>query len=656
MGLLKGRYLASFCFFFLLAAFAATLMNKQILLTVVLLLTVAAVFITVILIKFSKTREKRFSCLVMLISLVCAITALLNSALFIMLPRAQALDHVGEDIVAQVKVLSCEYSYDDASKYAVRVERIDDEKCSFAAYMYSDLALSLEYGERLITRFDVESMSLSDMNAYSDGILLELTMLDGKIYTQAPSEMSLLSPDGVRSVMRKWRTAFIGYVDTLFDGESRGLVKGFLINDTSELPNSTKAAFRRSGTSHLMAVSGLHIALLLGSLEWLLRKIYVPKKIRCVAVSLFGVVFIALTDFSASAVRSFLMLLAVYLMYVFAEDTDAVTSLFASVSVIMLFSPYSVFDIGLWMSFFATLGLLSVYPVLEAKLPRGIKKDKRSKIKTMISPLVRVGLAVLRGILITLVANFFLLPVFWYFFGEISLAAIPANILLSPLSAVYLPLSAVSVIFGKIPLLGDVLIFLTSILGEVIVSLAGVFSTWYGAVVSLRYPFAGVLVWLFVAAFVPMLFVKLKHKMIVCVPPIAFVLLFSVCLGVFFVTFEPKRYTAGRKEDFVVYETAGKVYISDYSEGYSTDAINLLQDMPQYATEIERYLLIGEKGIEKRQITYFRRLFANIYVRELYLPSTSSVEEAEILATVYELAESFGTRVIVYDDINSLNG
>ncbi len=654
MGLLKGRYAATFCFFFLLASFAATLISVQILIFLVCALVLSAAAVAIFLIKFARVREKRFSCLVVLIAIVCALSALINSAVFVMRPRAEALEHVGEGIV-EVKILSCEYSYEDASKYKVRVERIDDEKCNFKAYMYMDFALSLEYGERMITRFDIEDTSLNDASAYSEGILLTLTVLDGKIYTQAPSQASLLSPDGLRVLTSKLRQVFIGYVDTIFDGESRGVVKGFLINDTSELSDSTKAVFRRSGTSHLLAVSGLHIALLLGSLEWLLRKLYMPKKARCVAVSLFGIAFIALTDFSPSAVRSFLMLLAVYLMYVLAEDTDATTSLFVSVSLTMLFSPYSVYDLGLWMSFFATLGLVSVYPVLEAKLPRGIKKDKKSRVKKLLSPIVRLGLSVVRGVLITLVANFFLLPVFWYFFGEISLAAIPANILLSPLSAVYLPLSAVSVILGRIPLLGGALIFLTAALGEAIVALAGVFSTWRGAVVSLGYPFAAVLVVLFLAAFVPMLFIKLKRKMLVCVPPLAFVLLFSVCLGVFYLTFEPKRYTAGENDGFVIYETAGKVYVADYSEGRSSDRNELLRALPEYATEIERYVLSASDGIEQRQLTYFRRLLSNVYIRELYLPRTSIAEEAELLGEIYRLAESFGCEVVIYDGINSLN-
>ncbi len=653
MALLKGRYLAAICFFFLLAAFASTLMSVQGIIISCLLLLLTAVAATFVLIKLSRTKEKRLLSLTALISILCAAAALINSALFIIRPRLQALEHLGEG-VAEVKILSCEYLYEDSSKYTVRVEKIDEDECNFKAYVYSDFALSLEYGERMITRFDIEGMLFDNMSAYSEGILLNMTVLDGKIYTQAPSPTSLLSPDGLRAVTDNIREGFISYVDTLFDGESRGLVKGFLINDTSELPDSTRASFRRSGTSHLLAVSGLHIALLLGSFDWLLRKLYIQKRIRCAVVSFFGVIFIALTDFSPSAVRSFFMLISVYLMYAFAEDTDAITSLFASVAVIMLVSPYSVYDIGLWMSFLATLGLVSVYPVLEAKLSRGIKKDKKLSKSKPLAFLLRIGNAILRGVLITLVANCFLLPVFWYFFGAISVAAVPANIVMSPLSAVYLPLAAVSVALGKIPFLGDALIFLTSALGELIVTLANVFSTWRGAVVSLGYPFVTPLIFLFMVAFVPMLFVKLKNKTLVCVPFVAFVLSFSVCLGVFLLTFKPKSYTAGENDDFVIYETAGKLYVADYSKGYGSDRISLLNSLPQYASEIERYVLKNEDGVEKRQITYFRELMSNIYVRELYLPYASNAEDAELLAEIYTLAESFGTEVIIYDGADGI--
>ena len=77
----------------------------------------------------------------------------------------------------------------------------------------------------------------------------------------------------------------------------------------------------------------------------------------------------------------------------------------------------------------------------------------------------------------------------WQFFGEISLAAIPANLILSPISTVYMSLSAIGLIIGWIPYLGTVVSWMIGIVGNVIVWGADVFANMRGAVISLRYPF-----------------------------------------------------------------------------------------------------------------------------------------------------------------------
>ena len=99
-------------------------------------------------------------------------------------------------------------------------------------------------------------------------------------------------------------------------GEEKGvLALGFFTGERSDLPAYIVRDFRRSGLSHIMAVSGSHIAILLGSIEVLLRRLFVPKGARCAVVSVCGLLFILITGFSLSGIRSVLMLYAVYLAY-----------------------------------------------------------------------------------------------------------------------------------------------------------------------------------------------------------------------------------------------------------------------------------------------------------------------------------------------------
>lgn len=636
MELFTRRYLCFFSFVFLFVSAVATLLGgfeKTVLLISLVLLAVAACLLTVFL------KKRRFAAAVTLTALIFSAVALFNSLFFITLPQSRADRYIGENVPARVSVLSCEYSDENTSEYLVRIEQIGDDELDILSYLYCDFPSTLDYGDMVICTFDI-APPVGYESDRKDVLLVLNAVENAPVYYKEAATVNYLSVDGIARMCKGLRDGFCAYVDGIYGDAVAPLVKGFLINDKSDIPSAVQTDFKRSGTTHLLAVSGLHITLLLGSIELLLKKLYVSKRIRCVTVAVLAVLLLALTNFSASAVRAVFMLYAVYLSFLFYEDHDTVTALFVSVALITLISPFSVYDIGMWMSFLATLGLVTVYAYLDRRLPRVKTKNLFGRVTQ------KLGLSIARAVLITLVANFFLVPIMWFFFGEISLAAIPANLLLTPIVAVFMPLCAIGVVIGAIPFLNGITVYVTEMLEKAILYITDTFADARGAVLSLRYPFVPWLVIAFSIALAVMLVIKLKHKLLICLPPAIFVLSFCVCLTVFANTTEPEiRYSSYRNSDMVFIDSWNESTVCDITNGGYSARTVLFADMSDCATEIDNYVITHP---HKYHAASLRQILSSIYIRTLYLPITDDPDDILYVKDVYKIAKEYDTDTVFY--------
>ena len=637
MEVFHRRYFAFFAFLFIFASFAAIFISGGLKL---LFLLISLCLSIVSLIGILVNKKHRFTFAVIAVSFIFICIAFLNSYFFISVPREKAEAYINSRDTVKLTVISKEAAGESSSEYTVRITNIGRDRVNIKSRFYCDNKSELSCGNEVIALCDIFDFDKSIgverdilLSAYADG---EVPMLVNR-----EAEINYFSADGLAVLCDSIRGAFGNYVESLFGKQDGALVKGFLVNNTSDIPFSVHSDFKRSGTLHLLAVSGLHIALLMGSLDILLKKLFVHKKIRCFLVGLSAVFFLVLANFAASAVRSVLMLFAVYMNYLFSEDDDTPTALFVSVFLIMLFSPNSVYDLGMWMSFLATLGLVSVYPLFDKFVPRVKGKNN------ILSLLLRFCRAVASAVVLTLVANFFLLPIMWYFFGSVSLSSIPANLILSPLSSLYLPLSAVAVILGWIPLLNDILIWAVAVLGKLILYFADVFANLRGGVLSLRYPFVTVLVILFTVALAVLLVVKLKHKLWICVPALAFVLVFAVSIGIYKLNYKKSlEYVNKDNSEILLFDSGNSFSVCDISNGSLSAMEELYASIPSHAVELESYILTHA---HRAHVYTLERFLVSYPIRTLYLPLSTDKEELVNITAIYLIAREYDTHVIFYE-------
>ena len=645
MGIFYRRRLCLFCCLFCLASLVAWFLSASALMwigTAILLLAALACAL------FWKPRFHSRRCLTCMLCLAFTLAALLHSYLWIDLPEQKAEAYEGEHIV-QARIVETQYRSSYHSQYLVKLLGIDEEATDLTAVLSCPSNAELAAGDTVYASAVLESATRD-----SDGALLIAAVEEEtKIYVRRTSEepvlTTLTSRGGIRILSNRVRSHLRQICISHLGEEVGALASAFLLGDRSELSSRITLDFQRAGVSHMMAVSGLHIAILFGSVELVLRRLYVPKRLRCATVAVVGVVFLFLTGFSLSACRSVLMLFFVYLFYFLREGNDSLTALFTSIALILLISPRAVADLGMWMSFLATLGLLTLYPICERKLRRSSKRG-------VVGICLRAGRRVLLLMLMTVIANLFLLPVIWLFFGEFSLVALLSNVVLSPLSYVFLlgiPLFLMTV---AVPWVGTAIQWGLGMLGAGMIDAVRVFSQLPHATVSLNYGFCYVLIPLFTVTMTVLLIVRLRHKRWLILPGAVTVLAFVLCLGITRLTDRDARltYQTDQSRNEILTVTEGDSFvICDVSRG----------SWVTYRRAWERYRASTATEIDGILLTHYHQghrmgldwLMQRTVVRRLYLPAPRDAESRAVATELYLLASELDTEVIFYDGAEALS-
>lgn len=278
------------------------------------------------------------------------------------------------------------------------------------------------------------------------------TQFDYKAFLESRNIYTQIKTDSVlrinsESSLFSWvsiRKKALNLVDHNFDSVTAPIAKALLLGYKNELEGNTKQAFARAGLSHIMAVSGLHVGLIIAPF-WLIIPYFWTKKhgtkIGLALLILILVFYAGLTGFSVSVLRASVMAILLTYGKLFSKSSDSLNLMGIAALVILLFDPSQLFEIGFQLSFSAVLIILLVLPVIQNVIPYWVR------IKWYGAPIM--------VIIISLVVQLGLYPLQAFYFGEVSLISPLANALFVPLLGIIVPLSLLALIISSaIPALG----------------------------------------------------------------------------------------------------------------------------------------------------------------------------------------------------------
>lgn len=155
------------------------------------------------------------------------------------------------------------------------------------------------------------------------------------------------------------------------------LARAIILGEKKTIPEDIRNTFSRTGLSHIIAISGLHISLLSGMIMLFLIHIGLWRKQAFVFTALFIFLYIVLIGSPASAIRAGVMGFLVLLALSLGRLNRAINSIAMAAFILLFINPKLLRDdVGFQLSFLAVIGIIYFYPILESYF----KKKKVSNV------------------------------------------------------------------------------------------------------------------------------------------------------------------------------------------------------------------------------------------------------------------------------------
>lgn len=533
-------------------------------------------------------------------------------------------------IVGVVEEVSQSSSY--TMRLTVKTESIDQKRVSSHIYAYPTKIESAGITEGSRIGFFATLGGFSEESAVyniSNGI---------GAYANDIREIEILERDqgGLSSKFKHLRSYLSRYAIMISDSESGSLLCALLLGERDYLPDQLRLDFRRTGISHILALSGMHLAILSIGIGKLLTLFNIKKKARLVIVSVFVIIYMTLTGFSVSVCRAGIMLIIASFLFLLGYSKDSLTSLSIAVFVICLFTPYAIYDISLWLSALATYGII-VFADITKELDLSNKK--------------RIVRFVILSFLTSMFAISSTLLISTNTFDGFSIMAPLATMVISVIAEIIMYLGCAIMLVGWLIPLGWVLYPFTRLLYFI----TGILSSFKYSYVSSNFSFVKISIIIYTVLFFMFTILNIKKKklalniLVICFMVIT---IFPTIATMKEKSDETVAYYGQYKTDLLLVRSESSVCLinsSNYSKSTAYDALDLLDDAK--VTYLDMYYLTHYSWALDDDI---ETLLYNVSVDAIYLPSPRNDDEKTILKIIRKTIEDNNTEIVLFRDYETV--
>lgn len=230
-------------------------------------------------------------------------------------------------------------------------------------------------------------------------------------------------------------------IDTYFSQEYGGILKALIVGDKSDLDNEIKSNFQNNGLSHILAISGMHISLIILISQKIIQKISNHNRRNKIVLISILIFYGLIIGFIPSAIRAIIMAtLSISSTLVYRKNNSLIDISIAAL-IILIYNPYYLIDSGFLLSFGATIGIIYIFPKINKF------KFKNKVLKYMYETFI-----------VSLAVNISIFPIVIYFFKRVSISFFITGIIMTPL------------VFA-IEVLGIIFIFIPNSLASILISI-----------------------------------------------------------------------------------------------------------------------------------------------------------------------------------------
>ena len=274
-----------------------------------------------------------------------------------------------------------------------------------------------------------------------------------------------------------WRTLSITIRDRLIEivekshlqKNTQEFVITMLLGDKSYMPDETRQIFSNAGIAHILALSGLHVGIIIVLISSILFPLgfFIPRKIIYLITIVFLWIFSFITGMSASVVRASIMATFYLSAKILERQNDSINALLGAITLILIVNPSALYDVGLQLS---ALTVTSI--ILFSEKLNFIDRYKHPRLYHIFSTFV-ISLIAVGGSWIVVA----------YYFHIFPLMFIPANAIVVPLLPFYISITIIHLILSSLGLNFDFLILIIDTLYTWLISLSE-FLAFDGAIIE----------------------------------------------------------------------------------------------------------------------------------------------------------------------------
>lgn len=301
-----------------------------------------------------------------------------------------------------------------STTYLIKVEEL---KAKFLIRIPKQYNKNLKYGDKI--KFSGEYIMPETARNYKGFNYRKYLKTQGIYGILKTNKIEIIKHNNLGKISLfayKVKHKIIDNIQKILPQDTKDLFLGILIGYDNELDESIKESFKISSLSHLLAVSGAHIACIISGFSIIFKFVKINKKLSNILIILFLIFFMYITDFTSSVVRAVIMGSLVLLQIILYKKQDIKTSMSFSILLILIFNPYKLLDMGLILSYSATIGIVIVVKI------RTLYKYTSKENNKIVDYLME-------NILITVSANIIVIPIMMYNFNTVSLSFIVSNLI-----------------------------------------------------------------------------------------------------------------------------------------------------------------------------------------------------------------------------------
>lgn len=338
--------------------------------------------------------------------------------------------------------------------------------------------LQLEYGNKiLVTGTYEEPTKQRNYKGFSYKDYLKSKKTYGIVQVENIGNIKLIKKQNINFIstqVNKLSEKFKNNLKQILPEECSGLAQGILLGDSSDIEDELRENFKNCNLSHMLAVSGAHLSYLMIGLKLILNKKMLGNRKSKIVTIIIILLFMMITNMSPSVVRAGISVIISIIATLIYRKQDTYTTIGIALLLTLIQNPFSIFNIGMQLSYAGTIGILLFQPTIKNNLLKlKILKNKsaeitnneikqetknsnqnleinKEKIEQLKLILEKIKNYLIESISVTLSANILIFPLTLYHFNTISLNFIISNLLVGPMLGLSIILGLVVLIISII--------------------------------------------------------------------------------------------------------------------------------------------------------------------------------------------------------------